>query len=315
MYELLTAIKEAIEDHVLNMQSLTAPASEGDTRLTVGNAWRFQNGEQIALLSAEPTLQGNNSAEPGCDSKIDVLTVCDVIDHETIAVHPCLSSDYAATVTEDGTTYQALVQKLHEGQYVRYVVVGNPPSIPQYPSITIEHRGVVNSPLAIRMVEQKHRLRISAWADAATYDLSHRLVHRLSQAIETALFKAAFPIIYPWAETTIIEDVEQGDTLIKIDDINVLGNATGFYIVADGQKYPHAVDDELGNGVFRMTYGARRDYPKDETTVIRPLVHVYDATPEAITYGEGMDGDRLLLNARIDYSLKIARSRYREPFQ
>lgn len=290
MIELIESIKESIERDILQAQPLSLPVNIGDTLITV-SANKYPRGTQLALYESSANC-----------AQSEIVTVCTMPNSSSLGLASPVTGNY-----ENG-----FVQPIFADVFVAYVVIGNPPTIPRYPAITIDLVSTTNEPLALRTFAQTHDVKIGVWTDASSYQNAYRLRDKLARRIEYSLFKTVFPLIRPWAETTLIENVTAGDSLIRVAD-QILLNAVDIYLVSNYDRYPNSVTADLGHGIYQLSHNSPIDMVAG-SKVIRPLTYCYDALCRGIDYGSGKDNATLLLSATLNYQVKIARDRYQEPF-
>jgi len=291
MYEVECSIRHAIEYHLLGTQIVTEDAPTGQEAIRVGSTARLPAGTEIAIYN---------------DSDVETTVVCDRLEDGYLSV-PALRNTWI-----EGT----YVQPVYEGEFVQYVVSGNPPSIPRYPAITVECNGNVNDVLtlgAVGVYSQEFGVQITVWAERDNYSDSRRQVQKLASKVESALFKTVYPVVEPWIETTLVCDMEPEQNWFTVENGNGLAGQIPLpiYLSTPEGRYPSQITQHLGGHTFQMDRVFGRRFSANQTTVIRPRVHVYDTHCEGITLDENPDN---LIYAEVSYSAKIARTRYSEPF-
>lgn len=202
---------------------------------------------------------------------------------------------------------------------VQRILLGNPPVIDRFPAITVELDGNENTPLTLGTFSQTHRLTITAWASTTSYEESYRLRAKLATMIESSLFRSVFPVVAPYCYAYLAEPLPAGQTWATVDDPSAFSypyeeQPLPIYLDNGSVRYPNSFLQQMGDSVFQLERPSPIDFDT-EAIVIRPRVHVYDALVESVDYGTGNQGELLLLHATMNYSLKIARLRYQEPYQ
>lgn len=294
MIELIDSVIDVIKRNVLNVKTLSAPANAGDTVITVSSARNFFAGNEIAIYQGE-TAQ--------------IATVCEVEGFTSLRVSPSLTCSF-----ETG----AEIQKLHGGQFVRFVLPGDPPTIPQYPAITVNHEGQGMEPAALGgTYAESHQLAVTLYVETANYDCSYRLRQKLTERIKHSLFRSPFLLIAPYFETSLIETTPAEDVFVRLANPSIFYDSpsgdSGFFIVNE-ERYPRAVTRQgTGSDVFVLNQWIPVEMTPENTRVIRPIHWVYDNMPEQIEYGTTVKGSTTLMDSRIDYRVRIMRNRYSEP--
>lgn len=299
IYELEQAIKEAIEWNILGAQTLQEEAQAGDTNLVLGSTASFSEGNEIALYNS---------------SHAETLTVCRILDEQTIKVQPALTRNW----TSGG------IQKLHEKEFVQFVVQGNPPSIPRYPAITVECMGNENEALTlgVGVFSQEFSLRVTCWAEKNSYSNARKQVQQLASKIELALFRTVFPLVRPWNETELAESMEPEQNFFIVENgLALVSSDTSFgvlehppypiYLSTPEGRYSTQIRAQIGENEFSIDRLFNRAFPSGTTKIIRPKVHVYDSFCNGVTISENNEN---LIYADVLYRAKSARIRYSEPF-
>lgn len=305
LYELEQAIRDAIEYHLLGTQMVLADAQQGDTTLLVGSTASLSPGDQIALYDGD------------CDdTKLEILTVCEVFNEQAIRVNPPLAGNWECSVLDGSAiSLQSVVQKLYDGEFIQYVTQGNPPSIPRYPAITVECTGNDNEALTlgVGVFSQEFGVRVTVWAEKETYHDARKQVQRLASKIELALFRTVFPVVCPWVEALLAEDMNPEQSFFVVTDGSELVQNYPYpiYLSTFDGRYPTQIIEQMGANAFYIDRVYPRWFYEGLTTIVRPRVHIYDSFCDGVTIDEGPDN---LIYADISYRAKAARIRYSEPF-
>jgi hypothetical protein len=174
--------------------------------------------------------------------------------------------------------------------------------------------------LGVGVFGQEFSIRITVWAEKSRYSDARKQVQKLASRIELALFRTVFPLVNPWAETTLAEDMQPEQNYLVVEDGKQLGivdtplnqdfTPIPIYISDYDRRYPTQLVAQLGANEFRIDTVYLKHFIAG-TKVIRPRVHVYDSFCDGISIDENRDN---LIYADIAYRAKSARIRYSEPF-
>ncbi len=293
-YRIEDAVKRVITENVLSQTELAQDAPAGAIELVLGSTATLPVGAEIALV--------------GSEDQIEIVTVCDRIDEFTLRIGPALQSSFKAG--------SSTAQRSFGGQFVRHIASGNPPSFDSYPAITVEDRGHENNPLTLGTVgilSQNHQIIVTIWNEQTDYAQSRRVTQQMTEAIEGVLFRSVFPLVEPYCQTTLTEDMSPEVTTIRIEHPGLFAGAYPLPIEVHqaGERWWFQIVEQLDGNTFRIQPGRNKWFYRDRATVIRPRVHVYDSLCEGASYDVNQDN---LYYGQLTYRCSLARHRYHEPF-
>lgn len=286
-FELQKAIRKIIARFIAKIVPLTSDASIGDTVINVESSRRFRCGEQIVLY--------NDSDDMGV-----CFTIADVPSKTQIELDEALEYDFPASTSK--------VQKLigvdedrSNAQFLRAIYLGDPAVISHFPAITINVVSRNSEWLTLESTSETYEIDITIYVTAADYEAQYELMHAYVEAIEAALFRSFYPLVDPYHLTTLVENIEIGDTLIRVADENLLQCLGGWIWIESNDYLRHnKVVESLGNGVYRLALPVDRDFDAGDK-IIRPLKHIYNALPRSTQYGT-INKDGMLKAAVISYT-------------
>ena len=171
MLSLLESVKTIIERYIVGKTPITANIEAGDTTIKVASVRRFNIGDTIAIYN-----------KPAADSAslADIRTIADKPDCFTLIVDSPLTQDYPETTSG--------IEKCHFGTFLDGIYLGNPATLPAYPSIAIELDEKENEGLTLESTSETATILIWVFADAADYENQYRLMVHYAQQIENALW-------------------------------------------------------------------------------------------------------------------------------
>lgn len=286
MWELLKAIQKIIKRYIVNEQTTTAAASAGATTIEVVNGRRLTCGDNIVLYQT-----GSNDGE---------MCIVTKVEGRTVTLNSALKRSWAS-----GTKMQKLVGM----QWCRGVHIGDPPVIGQYPAICIAPSHGSTEYLTIAGTSDKYELDISVYVEAAHFEVALEYQIKTAEAIKEALFKTLYPLVEPYDLTTLAEDVEEGDMVIRVADDSKIGQYALFWL--ENNNYSTSLKPICvpGNGVVELAFPVDASFSAGDD-VIMPVRHFYDQLPSDIDYGYVVK-DTLLKAAKISYRATEERFRHR----
>lgn len=288
-FELQKAIRKIIAKFIAKIVPLTADASIGDTIITVESTRRFRCEEQIVIY--------NDSDDLGV-----CRTILSIVSRTQIELDEALDFAFPAATSQ--------IQKLigvdedrSNAQFLKAIYLGDPAVIPHFPAITINVTSRSSEWLTIESTSETYEIDITIYVSGVDYEDQYEMMHAYVEAIESALFRSFYPLLNPYHLTTLTEDVEIGDTLIKVADENLLRCLGGWIWIESNDYLRHnKVIESLGNGVYRLALASDRDFEVGDK-IIRPLKHIYDALPRATQFGT-INKDGMIKAAVINYTAK-----------
>jgi len=119
MLDLLEAVKTTIEKFIIGRVTVTSDLAVGQTTIPVNTSRRFVEDDHIVIFQ-QPTENNPTTAE----KKI----ITSIPDSTSIVIDEPLTTPYQ----------NATIERQVYNHHVNGVYLGNPPTIPSYPAITIE---------------------------------------------------------------------------------------------------------------------------------------------------------------------------------
>lgn len=279
MLEVLKAIKKIIEKRIVNIQPLTIAAPIGATQLTVQNAKRFNCGDEIVIYP-----DGSQVAEK--------CTLIKAIDWHTLLLESPLKSNH-----EIGEK----VQVVFNNQWVKGVYIGDPQVIPQYPAVTVDMSGTSDDWITLNSITRQFNVDITVYTTSDNYERNYEYMLKLASQLQDTLYKNFYPLVEPFALTYLTEDVEENDTLIRVENDDLIREFAWFWIENDRYTRHFKPKKYLGNGVIELVQPTEVPFLAGDE-VIFPTRHIYDTRTTSIDTGRVVKGESGFLNAaRISY--------------
>jgi len=208
MLPVLQAIKKVIERRVINIQPLAVVANQGATTITVQSAKRFNCGDKIVIYSS-----GSTTGE--------IATVVMATDYRTLLLENPLSRAHPV-----GDNVQVLI---NDQWFKGGVYIGDPAVIPVFPAITVALGSVSNDWITLNSLGREFRIDISVYTETSFYERNYAYMLKLATDISDTLFKTMYPLV-SYKMTTLVEDVSETDTLIKVADSTLLQQFAWFWL-------------------------------------------------------------------------------------
>lgn len=275
------AVRDLIDDFVNAPTSLVQDANKGDTALSIQLHTPFDSGESIALRDS---------------SKTELHRIACI--EERIGLCEPVTTTFKAG--------EAFIQKVYGGQLVEDVLVGNPETLDNYPAITVEVRGMTEEPFTLESVSDTYILDITIWNDATTFAGAYENLLSLTDATQQGLFRELYPVIPPFAQTTLTEPTTPTDRAIKVENAQQIAGV----IILENDTGTRRINRVLSDAskILELAFPVAASFAVGDS-VIHPLVGAYDPRVESVTFDDAVDNDRLLKSSTITYSLKIHRFR------
>ena len=284
------AYRKIIARFIVGERELTVDASTGDTQITIKSTRRFCPGEKVAIID-----QATYEAE--------VMVIDAVIDQRTLQFTTELIGDYEVTGNASTT---AIIRKLIGAEngteaFIQSIYLGDPEVISHYPAITIDMKSRNSEWLTIESTKETYNIDISVYVKAGDYGSQYELMHSYVNAIEQALFRSFYPLVDPYVTSTLTEDVDRNDILIRIDDSNTFECQGGWlwFENVDFLRW-NQVRRYLGEGVYELIREVGQEFSAGDT-VIAPRRHIFNTLPESTEFGtvNKGGGDGMIKAARI----------------
>ena len=289
MLDILKAIKKIIDRYIVNMTPLNAGLSKGDTVLSIASTRRYCPGDHVVVYHRPASGQ----------SEGEVHEVTEIIDNQTMTIKEGLTTDFPVT--------NSFVEKLlgfetGNQQFLEASYIGDPSVVIKFPCITINGTQRTSEWLTLESTSEKYEIEITVYVTAADYESQFELMHYYTKAIENSLFRSLYPLVEPYDKTTLVEDVDPSDTLIRVSNQNLLRCAGWIFLESYDFLRANRIKNDLGNGVYELIRPAGRDFSAGDS-IIWPHRHIYNSLPHSTQYGY-VNKDGMLKASRISMKLE-----------
>lgn len=301
MLALQEAIKLIIERYIVGKAVIDDAVPAGATTIPVLSSRRFRAGEEVAIYN-QSVLDATGEGEVGLISCIpegfNAIELCEPI-----------GESYSAN--------DSFVEKLIGGKFLEGGVhIGDPAKNIRYPMITVNATEKSNEWLTLESTGETFNLDISVYVLAADYEESYRLMHTYIKKIETAMFRSLYPLVQPYDQVTLLEDIDDNDTIFRVVEPTNLPSAQMGWIWFESNDFlrPGKVIEIISEGVYRLSHPLLRSFAAGDH-VIRPRRHFYDSFPRGIQYGTINQETAVLKAAVLSYKAteEVRRGTYIDP--
>lgn len=284
------AIKRIIEKYIISDTPLIQDGHIGDDTLHIQSARRYRTGDSIAIH--DQALASSKVSDTQFNS------IKCIIDNNTITLNKPLNINFPSA-----TSLIQKTVKTDEGNsesIIEAVYTGDPDVIPKYPAITVEAKSEDIEWLTLESISTKRSIDITIYVTAADFQHQRELMMVYVDRIKSSLFRSLYPLVKPYYQTTLAEDLNVGDTIFKLTDQNFLLFG-GLYIFFESVNDLRSGSARryFGNGVYELMYPLDTKFFAGDT-LIRPGRHMYNALPTSVQYGTVSKGT-MLKAARISY--------------
>lgn len=293
MRDIQRAIRKIIERFIVNKTPLTSALSAGNTTISLESSRRYQCEDEVVIFN-----------KPSMDEKAEgeVHKIIDIPNRNSIVIDGPLIESYTKT--------NSFVEKMIGGTFLDGVYLGDPEVIMQFPAITIAAKSKSNSWLTLESTTAEYAIDITVYTEATDHERAEDIMHAYADAIELGLFRSFYPLVKPFDRTTLVEPASVGDTIIKLEDEDMLlcGSSSWIWLESYDFLRFNAVKQSLGNGEYELLHGLTANFEKGDF-VIRPRRHIYNSLPAQIQYGTVNKGT-MLKAAVISYTAHEEIRRY-----
>ncbi len=290
MLDIQRSIKKIIERFVLGKISLTSAVVAGSTTIPVTSARRFQCGDNIVIYD-------DTGSAKNIISEWKIIT--DIPDNNSIVVNEGLEQGYSGTV---GTIQQLIGFETGVQATLESVYLGGPSVIQRFPAITIQAKSRSSEWLTLESTSETFEIDITVYVTAADYQSQYELMHHFVSKIEQSLFRTFYPLVEPFDETTLAEDVAASDSIIKLVDEDMLQCKLGWFWFENFDFLrANRARNYLGNGVYDLVMPVGRVFSAGDK-VILPHRHIYNTLPSRTDYGAVNTSDGMLQAAVISWT-------------
>jgi hypothetical protein len=291
MERIALALRDLLISHIAATQALTADALAGSTTLKVADTSKFRVDDEIFMMQGTSAIMAENSR----------LVIQAVTDYQTLELNAPLANDFLVANT-------SFVQKAINYQILKTVYIGDLPSQPIFPSITISPMSEDNEWLTLRGTTHDYKFQIRAYVLADNYETTNLYLPKLARYIREILIDH----IHPLVDATYFPlqmDISAGATVVTIANTSKW-NASSIAFLRDRAPRPSSEENSIAT-VLDSTHLELRGPTQFDYLVARGAEIIllnrflYDTRPSGIQMGfSPQKGGTMLKAASIDYFAK-----------
>lgn len=258
------AIRRIIERWVITRTDLIADANAGSTSISVHSTKRFKAGEQFLIHNDNEDMENN-------------LYIESIPDRNTIILTEPLKFSWPMSAG-------GKVVKTQGGLFVKAVHLGEPNVIMNVPAITVNLKAASSEFMTLRGTKERYDLEIGIYVSGTSQEEGDLFLYSLTDVIQYGLKRNFYPLLNDYRTTTLLEDVEIGDSFIRVADTSIFTEQQQL-IIEDAYNI-----DVLGvigicdDSTVEIGVPAQYNFIKEDSIVIRPTRLPYNSWPTGVNF-------------------------------
>jgi hypothetical protein len=273
MEDILDGIRRVIYKWVNTMSPIVSggsvsAAQAGDTFIPVQSSRRFRAGDTVMI-------KDENLYETG-------LTVKSVPNATTV--------EMATPILNDWVDGSVLIKTTNE-QFIQGIYIGDPEVIPRYPAITINGLSRSSEWMTLESTTERYEIDINVYVLDSMHEAGYRFMLQMTKLIQTGLKRNLIPLAGDYDIISLAEDINQGDTVIKLNNRDTLGDYKRIYIEDgyDSQEnwinYIYTAEQDPDGTSVLLNDQMCQDFNTADTSIVIPRRFIYNSWPAEIDYG------------------------------
>lgn len=287
----MLALRDLLASHVAASQALTSSAFDGATTLQVADTSKFRTDDEIFLTSGTSTISVENSR----------LFIEDIPDYRTLVLSAPIQNDFLMDNSP-------VVQKAINYQILKCVYMGDLPSQPDFPSISISPMSEDNEWMTLRGTTHEYKFQIRAYVLADNYETTNLYLPKLARQIREILIDHVHPLVdadyFP-----LTADVPAGSTVVPVSSTSTWQKAQVAFL-RDKAPRPSSEENSIST-ILDSTHLSVRQPTEYDYLVVRggEIIKInrflYDTRANSTKLGfSAQKGGPLLKVAEIEYFAK-----------
>jgi len=279
--DVLESLQQIVNRWVSTQVPIMTDVSSGDTTIEVRNTIRLLAGDEVIIM---------NSTSGEIRNYIE-----EVVDDTHIILSNPVTYNWSY---DDGP----VLQKTYDDQILAGIYLGEPENIPKFPAVVIKGNSTSSEWLTIDSTKEEYKIDLSVYMKAAAQEKSYKAHIRLAETLRYGLKKNIRPLIGPYTVTSIIADINPGDSFIKVYDSSQIKYGDRVLIEGEFTQCETLVVGIIDEHTIRINPVAGCSFlvSLDSPQLINPSRFIYNSWPSDITYGEIYKGT-LLKAARLSW--------------
>lgn len=275
--DVLDSVRRVIHKWVNTLTPLTENVNVGSSTLKVKSSHRFKKGDQVMIKNKEVYETG--------------LIIKDIIDDTTISLETSVSNTWGA----DGLN-TVLIKTVNE-QFVNNIYIGDPDVIARYPAITVNGTSSTSEWMTLESTKERYELEITVLVQDSTQEAGYRFLLNLVDVVQKGLKRNIVPLINDYDIISLLENVSEGDSIIKLNSLDLLDNYRRL-IIEDQYNFEETAIDRIyedGTSVHLVTplSNSYSSSGENAASVVIPHRFIHNSWPSSIDYGKIHKGELL----------------------
>jgi len=273
MEDILDSIRKIIGRWVQTNTIITEDVSVGDTTVTVRSSIRFNVNDEVMIKGPLRAYETELIIESVPDN-----------------THVTFTSPILNPVE---TSENPVLIKTINQMFVQGIYIGDPEVISHYPAITVNGKNRNSEWLTFDSTKERYDLEINVYVLESTQEKGYRFLLQMVKEIEKGLKKNIFPLIGDYDTVSLLANIEEGDTYVKVNDSSDIINQKRITIENQFIGMETWVSEVLDANTIVLSQSSCYDFDKDYTTIIVPSRFIYNSWPSDTEYGLIHKGDLL----------------------
>jgi len=273
MEDILDSIRKIVSKWVQTNTIITEDVSVGDTTITVQSSIRFNVNDEVMI---KDPLKAYETA----------LIISSIPDNTHV-------SFTTAVLNSVKTSQNPTLIKTINQMFVQGIYIGDPEVISHYPAITVNGSNRNSEWLTFDSTKETYNLEINVYVLESTQESGYRFLLKMVKEIEKGLKKNIFPLVGDYDAVSLLTNIEEGDTYIKVNDSSDIENQRRITIENQFISMQTWVSEVLDENTIVLSQESCYDFDKDYTTIIVPSRFIYNSWPSNTEYGLIHKGDLL----------------------
>ena len=280
MEYILDSVRRIISRWVSTQTRLTENAEPGDTVLTVSTSNRFREHDETIIRNA---VQGETP-----------IIVDSIIDETHIQLEDAVR--FRWEVSDN-----AILEKTFNQNMVQGIYLGDPDVIPRYPAVTVTALNRTSKWLTIDSTHETYNVQIAIYVRDANQEGAYRFLLQMVDTIQRGLKQNIYPLVGPYNTTTLLADIAEQDTFIKVNDISLFEKGSRINIEDRWKVGEYMVQSVVDDETLQLSQPTCYSWNmSDNTQVIKLDRFFFNSWPATIDYGKIFKGT-MLKAATIDW--------------
>jgi hypothetical protein len=266
------SIRRVIKRWVCTQTPLTSDGNIGNTIIDVDSSLRFSTGDEVMIRNPITS-----------ETPVYINSIPDDISLELTA-----PLQFKWKVDEN-----SIVEKTFNQMFIQGIYFGDPDNIPLYPAITVRAMDEASEWWSIDSTKETYNLEISIYVQDSYLEKAERFLIKTTNIIKNGLKNNIYPLVSPYETVSLIHDIEDEDTFIKVSDTSIFEDNSRIWIEDRFKVVERRVMDVVDSQTLELSPFVCGDFSMSDTTIINLKRFIFNSWPERISYGKVYKGTML----------------------